>query len=143
MIRADDFFICIIRSYLSYLFLPQTSHAKKQLRCELCQGLIRYRDFTHNCCETTRNKANKEREVFRIYRMKKGEVLEQVRSVSTRIRAPKNQGTKWYCGICSNDFPKLNDLTDHIKSDHEACFYQCDQCGDYKAKTLGGVATHK
>ena len=75
--------------------------------------------------------------------MKKGEVLEQVRSVSTRIRAPKNQGTKWYCGICSNDFPKLNDLTDHIKSDHEACFYQCDQCGDYKAKTLGGVATHK
>ena len=102
----------------------QTQHAKRQMRCGYCKGLMRYRDITHNCCETTRNKANKEREVFRIYRMKKGEDIESVRSMSTRIKGYKGHGTKWYCGICSQEFAKLADLTDHIKGEHEGFFYQ-------------------
>merc|ERR1719300_305695 len=75
--------------------------------------------------------------------MKKGEDIESVRSMSTRIKGYKGHGTKWYCGICSQEFAKLADLTDHIKGEHEGFFYQCEMCGEYKAKTLGGVATHK
>merc|ERR1712029_312964 len=67
-------------------------------------------------------------ESIKIYTLREGESPDQVKSLSSHIKAVNGDTEKWICAYCCVEFASLTILQAHTKKVHNGEVFRCDQC---------------
>ena len=85
--------------------------------------------------ESNSNKTKKQRANERAKKKK-------ITSLELRMRRALVKTNPWKCSICSNEFRTLQNLQNHVKSNHKECAHFCERC-PYFCKQNSDVRKHE
>lgn len=128
-------------------------HRKSQAKCPGCSCNIFYSEYgKHNCHQHYKSTEDrykhqvdnrKARTKLRIYSLKEGEKMENVKAMTFEFMGVTDGQVKWYCGHCKQEFSTKRDLRKHIKSTHDNQVFKCDICDSFTSGFFDPVVNHK